>query len=178
MDGKEGHISEMKKTELLQQFISELEHQGIPHTVASSVFEIKKLIVDYLWRKKIREVITSPGDLLKKFELYPYLLPFSGDLENVRAGITLASYGVAWSGGIVELYNSNAEKYASLVPEIHIAIIKSSNILQDFTELFEKIPADRDATLITGPSKTADIEKIVVKGAHGPRELQVIIFEE
>ncbi len=162
--------------EIVKKFIEELDFAGIPHQLCDALSCLRKEVLKICREYHTRDVITQPHDLLTKYNLSPYLLKYEGQLSKVKIGITEANYGIAWSGGIVEIYNSNEEKKVSLLPEIHIAILKKENIIPDFGTLFKKTPPDKDLTIITGPSKTADIEKIVVKGAHGPKELFVVIF--
>ena len=73
----------------------------------------------------------------------------------------------------------------SLLPSIHIAVIKLEQILSDLKELYTLLKWDPDEqaegitdcmTFITGPSKTADIEATLVDGAHGPRELYLFVL--
>ena len=74
----------------------------------------------------------------------------------------------------------------SLLPSIHIAVIKLEQILSDLKELYTLLKWDLDKqaegitdcmTFITGPSKTADIEATLVHGAHGPRELYLFVLK-
>ena len=73
----------------------------------------------------------------------------------------------------------------SLVPSIHIAVITADQILANFKELYallrwgpkgEGAELDNCLSFISGPSKTADIEATLVHGAHGPRELILIVL--
>jgi L-lactate dehydrogenase complex protein LldG len=73
----------------------------------------------------------------------------------------------------------------SLLPSMHIAIIRLEQILTNLKELYTLLrwnPTERVEgitrcmTYITGPSKTADIEATLVHGAHGPRELSIIVL--
>ncbi len=67
----------------------------------------------------------------------------------------------------------------SLLPPAHIAVVPRDRILTGLDELFDKVPlpAERSSSmvLITGPSRTADIEQILVRGVHGPGELHVVV---
>ena len=74
-------------------------------------------------------------------------------------------------------------RVVSLLPPVHVAILDSEKILPSLDELLIRLRLDFKATgrldscltLITGPSKTADIETELVLGVHGPRELHVIV---
>ena len=70
----------------------------------------------------------------------------------------------------------------SLLPPLHIAVIPSSAIITGLDELFTILPTPAEQTssmvMITGPSRTADIEQILVRGVHGPGEIRVIIVEK
>jgi L-lactate dehydrogenase complex protein LldG len=94
-------------------------------------------------------------------------------------GITGAAYGLADTGSLVMLANSEEARLFSLLPPVHIAIIEERQILTGLDELLTNLPLPADVTssmvLITGPSRTADIEQILVRGVHGPGELHVVI---
>ncbi len=73
----------------------------------------------------------------------------------------------------------------SLVPTIHIAVIEIDQIVVDLKELYTLLKHNPDynrqgitncLTFISGPSKTADIEAVMVHGAHGPRELHLFVI--
>jgi L-lactate dehydrogenase complex protein LldG len=67
----------------------------------------------------------------------------------------------------------------SLLPPTHVALVPRERILTGLDELLTQVPlpADRSSSMIfiTGPSRTADIEQILVRGVHGPGELHVIV---
>ena len=67
----------------------------------------------------------------------------------------------------------------SLLPPAHIAVVPARRILTGLDELFRCCPMPADETssmvLITGPSRTADIEQILVRGVHGPGKLTVVV---
>ena len=67
----------------------------------------------------------------------------------------------------------------SLLPPLHIAVVPRDRILTGLDELFSLVPQPAELTsamvLITGPSRTADIEQYLVRGVHGPGELHVVV---
>jgi L-lactate dehydrogenase complex protein LldG len=104
-------------------------------------------------------------------------------IADSEIGITEADYALADTGSLVLLSSPEKPRGVSLIPPVHLAILKKENILSNIGELFdilnklykspETIPAC--ATFITGPSRTADIELNLTLGVHGPKELHVLI---
>ena len=94
-------------------------------------------------------------------------------------GITSADYVLADTGSLVMLSSAAEARMISLLPPAHIAVVPSSRILTGLDELFTLLPSPADASssmvLITGPSRTGDIEQILVRGVHGPGELTVVM---
>jgi L-lactate dehydrogenase complex protein LldG len=96
-------------------------------------------------------------------------------------GITSLDYALAATGSFVMLASPNEARLVSLLPPAHIAIFPRSLILANLDELLSILPRPADQTssmvLITGPSRTADIEQILVRGVHGPGEIYAVIVE-
>ena len=97
-------------------------------------------------------------------------------------GITSVDYALAATGTFVMLSSHNEARLISLLPPAHIAIIPRSRILANLDELLSILPRPADQTssmvLITGPSRTADIEQILVRGVHGPGEVCAVVVDE
>ena len=96
-------------------------------------------------------------------------------------GITAADYALADTGTLVMLAGPHEARMISLLPPAHIAVLEKGRILTGLDELFSILPRPADQTssmvLITGPSRTADIEQILVRGVHGPGQLAVIVVD-
>jgi L-lactate dehydrogenase complex protein LldG len=94
-------------------------------------------------------------------------------------GITSADYALADTGTLVMLSSPQEARMISLLPPAHLAIVPADRILGSLDELFTILPNPADQTssmvLITGPSRTADIEQILVRGVHGPGEITVVV---
>ena len=99
--------------------------------------------------------------------------------NKIDVGITTTTGAIARTGSLVLWPNSEEPRLISLVPDVHIAIVKVDEIYETFSEIVEKqnwsenMPTN--ALLISGPSKTADIEQVLAYGVHGPKELIVLI---
>lgn len=99
--------------------------------------------------------------------------------ETVDAGLTSTGGGIAETGSLWLWPTPDEPRQISLVPSIHIAVLDADRIEDTFFDVIENndwakgMPTN--ALLISGPSKTADIEQTLVYGVHGPRELVVIL---
>lgn len=106
-------------------------------------------------------------------------LAITDDVACAHFGVTGADYGLAETATLVTFANTD-ERLASLLPPVHIAVIEESRILANLDELLEIVPLPASAAssmvLISGPSRTGDIEQILVRGVHGPGELHVLVF--
>lgn len=99
-----------------------------------------------------------------------------------EVGIGPADHGIVESGTIVLVHGPAHPRSISLLPPVHIAVLRASALVTDLHELFEGMHRDGYAvasaiTFVTGPSRTADIEMILTRGVHGPRELHVVLIE-
>lgn len=92
---------------------------------------------------------------------------------EAEIGVTTADLAIAESGSILLCAGPGRARLASLAPPIHIALVRSSHIVATLDEALGSV-SDRTSVLVTGPSRTADIEGILVRGIHGPGELWVV----
>ena len=97
-------------------------------------------------------------------------------------GITSADYALADTGTLVMISSHQEARMVSLLPPGHIAVVPASKLLTGLDELYQTLPRPADQSssmvLITGPSRTADIEQILVRGVHGPGEIHVVIVDD
>jgi L-lactate dehydrogenase complex protein LldG len=107
--------------------------------------------------------------------------PGFGHLYDTDVGITDVQAAVAETGSLVVCSGSGLARGLSLVPPVHIAIVKKSDIVADLIDLWNdsrirpRLTESSNVVLITGPSKTADIEGVLITGVHGPREVHVVL---
>lgn len=89
-------------------------------------------------------------------------------VDDYKFGITRASNGIAESGTIVLKDGDTSARLAALAPWIHVAVIKQDDIVATMSEAIAQFGDDPSIIFCTGPSKTADIEGILIEGVHGP----------
>ena len=105
------------------------------------------------------------------------------DLANADIGITGADFAIADTGTLVLLSGPKQPRLTSLLPPVHITILKKENIVSNIHALFAKLGESYEnynelcscISFITGPSRTADIELSLTLGVHGPGRAIVII---
>jgi L-lactate dehydrogenase complex protein LldG len=103
------------------------------------------------------------------------------DLEKVSAGITGCDALIAQTGSVLLTANSGGGRALSVLPAHHVVIANASQLVPDLPAAFELLEQKYAPnfpsfmTFITGPSRTGDIERVLVLGAHGPRKLTVIL---
>jgi L-lactate utilization protein LutC len=95
-------------------------------------------------------------------------------------GITSADYALADTGTLVLLSSPEEARLISLLPPVHLAMVPRTRLLTGLDELLSIMPkpVERASSMvmITGPSRTADIEQILVRGVHGPGEIHVVLI--
>lgn len=116
----------------------------------------------------------------------PRLVPYDRPVEQMRerlfneldAGFTTTRGGIAETGGLIVWPSPEEPRLMSLVPPVHLALLDTGAIYDTFWEAMRSqgwaatMPAN--ALLISGPSKTADIEQTLAYGVHGPKRLVVV----
>jgi len=98
------------------------------------------------------------------------------DIEG--AGVSTALYGLADTGSVVLAAAPDEPRSRSLLPDVHVTMLAEDRILPGLDELFATLGADLPSALaiVTGPSRSADIEQKLAVGVHGPREVHVVLL--
>jgi L-lactate utilization protein LutC len=154
------------------------------------VEELADRIVAFLQSQNVRRLMLSDGGLLAKLDLPQSLRQAGFDLKlwsemsldeayDLDAAVTDVWRAVAETGSLVVRASPQHGRALSLVPFIHVAVVEPRNLLPDLLDLFELLAREGPGsatTLITGPSKTADIEMNVVTGVHGPNVVHAFVL--
>lgn len=96
---------------------------------------------------------------------------------TARVGVSEADFAVADTGTLAQAADAVEGRLVSMLPPLHVALVPTARLVPDLGALFARLsPAQtRYLALITGPSRTADIERVLTIGVHGPKRL-VIAF--
>ncbi len=202
--GRTGPLTAPPVPPALDEPIVRLVHTdlGLPELFAKRAAEMKMLVariyaeellpqlIEFLQERKCSRVALPVSKLLENlnvlqglrdagFEARRWDEMTPDETYDIDCGITDATYAVAETGSIVIRSTPEHGRSISLVPMYHVAVLEPKNFVPDLVDLFERLAKDGvggSITLITGPSKTADIEMNVVTGVHGPNVVKAFIL--
>lgn len=101
-------------------------------------------------------------------------LASTADIWTADVGITMADLAVAETGSLLLSAGPGRARMASLAPPTHVAVVHEDRLVATLEDALAHRLA-RTSVLIAGPSRTADIEGVLVRGVHGPKELIVVV---
>ena len=187
-------ITPKKSQELVHQFQKELEDvSGEFHRVKNEK-EAATIILRIMKQKDYGKIaVVRDNDCQKIFKkvmendasiigIQALDIPYP-DRKNELAGIPIAlvkaPFSIADIGSLVFPLDDTRTSLPHFLSDCIIAVISRKNLLANQFELFKKLSQEKTKhmVLVTGPSRTADIEKILILGAHGPRRLVVLMFD-
>ncbi|MDO9130253.1 MAG: LUD domain-containing protein [Anaerolineales bacterium] len=173
---------------LIYQFTNELETLG-GRVYPISEKELSAKLVEFLKSKGIDRVYVDAvgatfmvaqgqGHTLSGHLALPLQIVREPD-PTARVGITGALAGIAETGSLVITSGEGRPLTASLLPEIHIAVLRAKDLYASLPQVINlrEVREASAAVLITGPSRTADIEMTLTIGVHGPKELHVFVVD-
>jgi L-lactate dehydrogenase complex protein LldG len=143
--------------------------KAVNGTPMQSVAELVALLAEKGWRRGY----CDPA-------LWPKLQPAFADgftvettfdrtrVDEFDFGITAATAGIAETGTLILSDSDTSSRLAALAPWVHVAVLDPKAIHPDIGAALAALPKDPNVIWVTGPSKTADIEGILIEGVHGP----------
>ena len=137
------------------------------------------------------EAVCAPGTFLDGLVSHERL-SFEATRERAaaaRVGISQMEWAVADTGTLVQDAAPVERRLVSTLPEIHIALVPSAGLLPDMAAVLARmakrtqagmpvLPLPSYISMITGPSRTADIERVLTIGVHGPERLIIVFVDE
>lgn len=180
---KRGKIDRAARIKL---FIDTLEGQSAHVSRAGSLKEIPQIVANYLRDNNLPAEFRSGEDELLAAVPWgkaPALTRHQGKGQGSDAvAISRARTAAAETGTMFLTSGADNPTTLNFLPDTHIAVIRADDILGSYEDAWNALrevygarEMPRTVNLISGPSRTADIEQIIVMGAHGPRRLHVIV---
>lgn len=170
--------------ELRQRFYGGLDVAGVSHATVTGWSEVAGEIERFL-----RE-LGAPGPIVASED--PMLDPCGLDrVEGLRRGVPDAGdavsvtgtvAGVAETGTLMVRSGPDITNAAHFLTDTHVAVVDAARIVGAYEDAFVLLraggaPMPRNVTLVTGPSRSSDIERILQIGVHGPRTLHVVVCD-
>ncbi len=100
--------------------------------------------------------------------------------SEAKVGISQLEWALANTGTLVQTADAADTRLVSMLPPLHIALVPTAGLLPDLPSVLTKVDPRKSAYLafITGPSRTADIERVLTIGVHGPGRLIILMVDE
>ena len=181
--------------DLKEQFKNELELVSGEFHLIHDLDEAGELISNFLLHNKYRKLAITREDLCK--DISRKIIQRHGDIQlfevtniewparktelaSVSVSLVQAVFAIANTGSLVFQYDKTGTSLPHFLSDTVFVLINQRQIIANQYELFEKLSLEemKNMFIVTGPSRTADIEKILILGAHGPRKLIVLMWGE
>lgn len=98
-------------------------------------------------------------------------------VDDYAFGITRAAAAIAETGTLILTDATSASRLGALAPWAHVALLRHADIVPDIPAALAALPTDPNIVWVTGPSKTADVEGILIEGVHGPGIQAAVLIE-
>ena len=183
------HVVRLVQSEIgLAELFARRAEENKMHVEGVRVEELVGKVAEYLRSAGCARIALPKSPFLERlgvaeglkragFEMKTWEQMTLDELYDFDCGVTDVYAAVAETGSLVVKSSPEHGRALSLVPAVHVAIVEPKNLLADLVDLFEKLGRDGGgATIITGPSKTADIEMDLVVGVHGPGKVQIFML--
>ena len=161
----------------VEQFVKEFTAVG-GNLNRTNANELTNKVIDLLRSKSITQIHLG-SNVLDEDALQRMGIKISHTPDpSIRVGVTKSVCGLADTGSILEMDGKGRSLHASLLPEVHIALLRESEILPSLDDAIHLMHESKSAVFITGPSRTGDIEMSQTIGVHGPGEVHVFLVDE
>jgi L-lactate dehydrogenase complex protein LldG len=164
---------------LTSQFIQELTKVN-GNVIRTTPEELNNQLISFLKARQINQIHLEPHILDEiAFANAGITISHTSD-PALRVGVTKAICGLADTGSILIADGEGNPLQASLLPELHVAILCAPNILPSLANALTMpiVRTSKSVVVITGPSRTADIEMSLTIGMHGPGEVHVFLVDD
>lgn len=179
------HVQPAFDEDPVERFLSRVTRVAGTFDRCTSSAQIAQAVRDYLEAHQLPpEIITTEDEWMMQ-------VPWSNALgvrrgvpdNNDRVSVTATFAGVAETGSVVLLSSRETPTTLNFLPEFHIAVVRRSKIVRHTEDVWSALRErgegmPRTVNFVTGPSRTGDVEQVLQLGAHGPRELHVLLLED
>ncbi|MEK8015709.1 MAG: LUD domain-containing protein [Candidatus Parabeggiatoa sp.] len=175
------HEQPVLKQALIPQFIQQLEKVAGTFETIPNIKDIPFVVLDFLQQQQLPEKLVVDSRLKTLPWPNKLQLAYRAAQADDVVSVSCAFAGIAETGSLVLLSSLASPTTLNFLPDNHIVILYKDNLVAFMEEVWTRLraqPIPRTVNIITGPSRTADIEQTIQLGAHGPRRLHVVLVEK
>lgn len=173
-------------------FKTKAEELTVKVNRAASSKEASDLILEQIRQLRVQKVASTPLTMVDDQALHAYTPSMGVDfyrelnrdkIEQADMGISQFDLGIAQLGCIIQDASDLHTRLVSMLPPIHLALLRTAALVESFGDALEVIQKTYKGNIppylsfITGPSKTADIERELTIGVHGPEKLIILCID-
>ena len=168
--------------DVIERFRESLGLVGADVTLVKDEAEAAARLREIIQDKAATKIVISDLELIRRLTEGVETIENASREELFASdiGITSAQWAIAETGTLVLESRAERHRLVSLVPPVHVCVLRAGSIRHSMREILELVDADANPTItfITGASRTSDIELTLAIGVHGPRELYVIVITD
>lgn len=169
-----------------ERFLARLERSAATWRRVADAGGVPEAVAEYLRNEGVTPVRlrVAPHPLFQDLQWpddWEVAEGVAGDRDWL-AGIAIAYAGIAETGSLVMPSGPERPTSLNFLPDFHIVVLRASDVVDYMEEVWARLQREhgdlpRTVNVITGPSRTGDVEQIIQLGAHGPRRLHVLLLD-
>ncbi len=166
---------------VVERFVAKMQEKAATVERLSSMDEVGAAVLRYLVAIPVPPQVRASGALRALAWPAELQVQYGAAVREDLSSVTPCFAAVAESGGIVTLSGADTPSTLNFVPDNHVVVVHEAQVVAHFEDLWAKWrangqPIPRTVNIISGPSRTADIEQTIQLGAHGPRRLHILLI--
>ncbi|MGD8560578.1 MAG: LUD domain-containing protein [Gammaproteobacteria bacterium] len=172
------------REDLLTRFAQKAQQAAASYESVKSKEDIMNAVVRYLSEQALAPHIVCAGTAKLNELVWPETLKLETRAGTVDDSVVLveAFAGIAETGSIVMRSGKETPVSLNFLPDHFLCVVRVSSIVNTVEDVWQRLrgedkPLPRAINLITGPSRTADVEQIIQMGAHGPRRVHLLLLD-
>ena len=184
LENPKSHVRPALQADKIVQFTQKIETAGASVQHLLDFDDVASAVVEYLKDNQLAsKIVTTADDMIANINWPSFLdVEMRAATGDDKVSVTSAVMAVAEAGTLVLTSDPSTPTTLNFLPDHHIVVLPTAGVSENLEDVWPKLRCryaelPRTVNLISGPSKTADVEQTMQLGAHGPRRLHVILYD-
>lgn len=164
------------------KFLSRVDQSGATWEQLRDESELRDAVLGYCQRREVAQLVLMPGDSLLTALTWPPELVHNGRPASAHSAVLArASAGVVETGSVLLVSDTHHAAALNVLPEHLLVVLDIGHVVSYLEEAMSLLCVGGmpwSANLVTGPSRTGDVEQTITLGAHGPRRVHLLLMPE